>query len=247
MKKLLFTAISALAVAGVAQAAESTQFGVLPVPSSAAETIVSVPWIASGTGSESVKVADLVLTSGLNLNDELRYYNGSKYECWILADDGSGKYWKASNNVTEGKVTAIAGAQDKTIPRGKAIILKRGADSSKGETIASKFYIMGKPFSGTEAAVTIPGGDAKSPVYSLVAPPAVADVDVNSGIEWTGIGDNDMLLLSDGSSLIWGGNDDKNWYKRVNNIWTKDNVQIAAGTGAWFISKTAGEKTFKLK
>lgn len=237
MKKLLFTAVSALAIAGAAVAVDSTQFGVLPVVSSASNTVVSVPWLESGTGSDNVKVADLVLTAGLSNGDELRLYDGSSYsQFWRLENN----QWVAGTKVGDGG-TEPSGNDQTTIARGKALMLIR---TNPGNV----FYIMGKPAALTDAEKTLAlaSGTKDAPAYSLIAPPTVDDVDANdtSKFTWTNMkaGKDHLYIgsLSTGSAIkdyVWSG---KRWKDADGNTV----VPIKSGTGFWFKStdNTTGSK-----
>jgi len=237
MKKILFTAVSALAM-GAAIAADSTQFGVLKVPSSTTNTIVSVPWLESGTGSDSVTVSNLVLTSGLSNGDTIKLFeNGAYTKTWVL-DNG---VWTGGNVVSGNNDVKQSGNDQTTIARGKAIMLTRtGNDLSKG------FYIMGKPASAG-VQVTLGSG------YSLVAPPSVAAVDVNTGITWNNIDAKDKLMVPSISgttmtTLSWvdpKGANNRKWcvFSQSQFKWEESQLKIPAGAGAWFINGGEGSGT----
>jgi len=237
MKKILFTAVSALALAAFADGVNSTEFGVLTVPSSAEETIISVPWLASGTGSDAVKVCDLVLTAGLNAatppatnGDTLKYYNGSTWLAWVLTDDGSGKKsWQPS--------TTTGATADTTVVRGRALLLKR-----PNAERADKFYIMGKP-------TTASGFVELNQGYTLIAPPFATATDVNSLTWTTGAAissTKDSLMVPTGDAkgsfvtLSYVGNP-KKWKKWTGSAW-QEGYTIPAGMGAWFVN---GESSVK--
>jgi len=229
MKKILFTAVSALAI-GAAIAADSTQFGVLRVPSSTAQTIVAVPWAESSTDGSNVSVSNLVLTAGLTDGDELLYYKGGTgYESWVL----SGGQWTPGNNATENGVTKSKNASDQRIPPGKAIILKRQNPSSDG------FCIMGKPTTAA-ASMELPSGQ-----YSLIAPPTV-NADgwaINGAGHWSGLQSaKETLSIPNPTTGIM------DTYRYIGSQWknTKTGATdalIPVGTGAWFYSSGSGTKT----
>lgn len=225
MKKILFTAVSALALASFADGVASTAFGAMKIYSSTTNTVVSVPWLESGTGDAAVSVSNLVLTAGLTLGDVLYVYDdntGEYTDSWVLRKDG----WEASEGGT-------------SIVRGKAIILERQNPDT------GYFYIMGKPYSGAEGFVALLGGTPTQPAYSLIAPPSVADVDINTGMTWEGIHKFDSIIMHDGASLVWSNG---NWYKRdASGDWTKDGITIPMGRGVWFVAKDNKDtKRFKL-
>jgi len=236
MKKILFTAVSALALAAFADGVNSTEFGVLKVPSSAKETVVAVPWLQSGTGSASVKVADLVLTASFSEGDQLMFYDGSQGQYtggWVLkVDETSGALkWKGQAIVTT-KGTIPAGSDETQIPRGSALMLKREVSTG------AEFYIMGKPTSGT-------GSQTMGAGYSLVAPPSVSNTDVNEGVTWSNIEAGDQLYVptSDNKmiTLTYRTGDNGGWGK-VNpesHKWEKTGT-INAGMGAWFKNNGSG-------
>lgn len=222
MKKIIFSAVSALALAAFADGVNSTEFGVMQVPSSEAQTIVAVPWLESGTGTANVAVSNLVLTAGLNKGDKLSLYDGSDFVCsWVL---NSSKQW-------------IADDPDYTdIPRGKALMLVRTAP------IASCFYIMGKPatLSAQESTLSLAAGSGikADAVYSLIATPTTSAVAPNS-LTWSGLtAGSDKLVIGTDSSmtvLTWKG-DTKKWG-------TGGDTALPLGTGMWFKSQGTGTKT----
>jgi len=255
MKKLLFTAVSALAMAGVAVAAESTQFGVLRVPSTERKTIVAVPWLETGTGSDPVQdavvVSNLVLTSELEAGDMLKYYNGNGYECWRL-DEGAGnvKYWQSvqMDNDKDGVYEPTTSPSKRTIGRGKAIILDRcGGVASRDRS--GGFCIMGKPAAQSGVEIALAGGEN---VYSLIAPPNVAsDTNVNTDMTWEGVAKTDQLTitLGNGKSKTYSrkkmskDSNDYNWVDQNTGSIPEGGIKIPKGQGAWFKSTTAGAKT----
>jgi len=246
MKKILFTTVSALALAAFADGVNSTEFGVLHVPSDAATTIVSVPWLESGTGSDpvqdAVSVSNLVLTAGLSVNDQLMYYNAdnSSYVGWVIAENAGVKYWTPSQIVKEGPdgksiTIPAAPASEVRISRGGAVIVKRLGTITQG----AGFDIMGKPSSDT---ATIPLGSSQSAqVYSLIAPPNVsseAGVNVNTGMTWTNLDVGDMLYVN-GKYYIWAQpTSEVSSQKWVDALLgpTSEAIVIPFGQGAWFIS-----------
>jgi len=234
MKKLLFSAVCALAISGVALATvDSTQFGILKVPSSQAQTIVSVPWLASATTNAPVKIADFVLTAGLNIGDELKWYDPStgNYQVWrlvtLMGGDGNSRGWMVG--------IPVGGYGDRPkvpngLERGQAIILHRNTP------IADCFYIMGKPTTDEASVALGTGGN----VYSLVAPPKVTATDVNTGMTWTNIDKTDELIIpkTDGTITRYTRMKMTNGeYKWVNpNTGSADGILIPVGQGAWFRS-----------
>lgn len=217
MKKILFTAVSTLALAAFADGVNSTEFGVLYVQSSAKDTIVSVPWLESGTGEANVAVSNLVLTAGLYNGDTLTLYNGSDYAAsWYF----NGTKWVKEDGDAN------------TIPRGNALMLTRPDDGHR----AAGFYIMGKPAElepGSKVSLAAPTTKGAL-AYSLVAPPKTEGVTLAS-LTFTGLkATKDCVIVSDSDGKIklynWSGS---GW---VDSKGTAVSVTIPAGQGFWFQS-----------
>lgn len=215
--------------------------GVLAIPSSAAETIVSVPWVgASVSNSAPIKVADIVKTANLNVGDELYVYDtaNTKYLCWhlVAGDDGQPAHWEPATVVSSEGVTKEAGEADATLKRGDAFLLKRQG------TIADCFYLQGQYTSAAAGEQTLGQGGQNAAAYSLIAPPAVEETDLNSAT-WKNVGKKDFIVLASGLLLT---------YDSKNGGWGKDTVDVSqvpiayghdtsvakikAGQGAWFVS-----------
>lgn len=243
MKKLLSTL--AIAAASTALAVESSNtFGILRVDSSAAQTIVSIPWEAAGGGS--IKVKDVVKTANLTpesaepayIGDQLYYYDTSAetpaYKMWHLTSTG----WEGVASVEGSKITAAAGGDD-VLSRGGAIILvRKNPTVTEGETTkANPFYLYGQYNSG-DVTVEVNRNET-NPTYTLMAPPKTADnTTVNSGT-WTGFKKGDALILPSTKRLSW--NDTNKW-----STYELDNASgdmryvaatdpIPAGEGVWVI------------
>jgi len=240
MNKLFLSVVSALAVSGVAVAADSTQFGVLKVPSTAAQTIVAVPWLESCTTDKAVAVSNLVLTAGLTADDTLKWYDSvsGKYQTWILKKSGDVKYWQSVVNVDSASAGMSENADKQGIARGDAIILTRSVH-------ADGFYIMGKPATTTAEPLTLPNGTMQSPVWALIAPPNVGKTDVNAALLWTNLAGwaDQLTIYTNGTpeTLTWTG-----------SIWASQQhqdgvgIMIPEGQGAWFCGRGAsasGNKT----
>lgn len=230
MKKVLFSAVSALAFASFADGVSSTEFGALQVPSTLKETIVGVPWLESGTGDADVAVSNLVLTAGLSNDDTLALY------------DASSKQYTDSWILLAGKWMPNGDTKSVTIKRGSALKLTRtGSDLSKG------FYIMGKPTSATGTLKMTLASKAGEKAYSLVAFPFATDTSPNdSALTWSNIdGQTDALTLQlpDGSAQTYGylmtGVDTGKWSKwdSSKHKWV-DAPTIKAGMGAWFVTSS---------
>jgi len=240
MNKLFLSAVSVFAIAGIAVAADSTQFGVLKVPSTAAQTIVSVPWLESTTTDKAVAVSNLVLTAGLTKGDTLKWYDSSAgdYKVWTLVEKDGVKYWSSPTMVSGSGADPTADPATQGIARGQAIILTRSV-------YAEGFYIMGKPATTTAEPLTLPNGSMKSPVWALIAPPNVGETDVNSGLSWANlVGWSDQLIIyANGvpETLTWTGS---MWASQQHS--TGKGITIPAGQGAWFCGRgtaASGNKT----
>lgn len=237
MKKILFSAVSALAVAGMALAAvDSTQFGILRVPSSAKQTIVNVPWLETGTGTSGVTVSNFVLTAELEEGDLLKYYNGSSYEIWRLGKVGDEKYWQSTQLASDSNTGNSEDPATKQISRGKAILLDRcGGDPSR--VLTGGFCIMGKPAASESGSLTINGTG-----YSLIAPSTTTSKKIGE-LTWEGLESlkEHLLLDVDGTryNLTWVVNE--GWLD--NDEKPAEDIDIPAGQGMWFWSSSTGAKT----
>jgi len=248
MKKILFSAVSALTLVAVA-GVDSTEFGVLYVPSTDKETIVSVPWLESGTGNDpvkdAVKVSDLVLTAGLEAyaadvyeGDQLMYYPGSgtTYQCWVLKMNGQGvKQWEAGSTVTALNVTPAPNADAATLARGQAIILKRNRDG-----ISSGFYIMGKPAASEAGSINLPSGTAAATACALIAPSKTTATQLGA-MKWDNLATRKDYVVIGMDMCMWDGT---KWKLNGADVSTRE---IPAGEGVWFVSRGAGPDKDKQK
>lgn len=252
MKKLLSTL--AIAAASTALAVESSNtFGILRVDSSAAQTIVSVPWEgagATGEGAGKIKVKDVVKTANLTKGtdaqgtggDQLYYYANGSYKLWLLNNVGE---WVGANvakideNDTK-TIEASAGGED-TLTRGGAIILVR-------KNTANPFYLYGQ-YTASEATLNVARGTAETPAYSLVAPSKTTDTALDS-LANANVDENDTVIVKDSSgnmrvlSCRNTASDEDPVYKwgNVRNIFgtetfTAVEVTVPAGEGFWYISR----------
>ena len=247
MKKILFSA-AAVCAAGLAMATSvesPNTFGVLKVSSTNAETVVSVPWEAVGSGN--VKVKDFVMTSNMTAGDTLYLYNSTNktYKGWVLSDGNS---WTGLTAVaTMGGKSVSAGADD-TLDRGQALIISRGNYDS-GSTPADSIYLYGQYTSTGVGTYTLTAGKATlfapvnttSSAFYLNRPEAseipsgttVACVDT-----WTNVNNGDTIRLQDkrGNSYVVTYND-TNWVLMLpgGNTTTAAAI-IQPGMGAWYIS-----------
>jgi len=264
MKKLLFTAISALAVAGVAQAAESTQFGAMQVLSTTKRTLVAIPWDNSAAGGGDIVVSNLVLTANLTAGDTLDTVasDGSRLNRWTLRE-GAKKvlYWESGNMVGENWQAVTPSADKTTVPRGSSVILIRQAFTNNlGQAIP--FFVMGQVASSA-SSTTITAGTSDKPVYNMLAPPSTVAQGLNGGdhgATWSGTAPdaNDRIYIpgaaglntelryavpedGSGSSAVWCENTTVETTIYGKTVKTTKLAPfggtIPVGTGFWYLSK----------
>lgn len=243
MKKLI--ALCAIASVATAFAADDNVFGCLCVDSSAAETIVAVPWVAAGVTAGEIKVADIVKTANLNEGDELWWYNNTatpaKYEMWQLKSGA----WEPMPVVAE--MGEVEGAEDSTkqaLSRGDALLLIRKAP------IAPCFYLYGQVPTSSAEGMTLGVGTTEAPCYTLIAPPSVTDTDINSAT-WSNVAKNDYVivvgedgkqyqLFYDVTSNKWGV---LSYDASFTKVYDYSKAKILAGQGAWFVSAKGSDKS----
>lgn len=234
MKKLL--TIAAIAAATSALAVESSNtFGILRVDSTAAQTIVSIPWEAAGGGS--IKVKDVVKTANLTIGDKLYYYDTTvqtpSYKMWALTANG----WEGATTVANG-ITPTAGTENDTLARGGALILVR-------QTHTAPFYLYGQ-YQSAAASINVAVGSTDSPAYSLVAPATTEATSLDSlASQYVGANDNVMVSVNgearslvcrqDNGAYKWGTEVKSG--KGGTTAFTPVSVSIPAGEGFWYVSR----------
>lgn len=260
MKKLL--TIAAIAAASTALAVESSNtFGILRVDSSAAETIVAVPWEGAGATGESankILVKDVIktanLTRGLDAQgtngDQLYYYADDSYKTWLLNNEGE---WVGARIVMTGKTVEV-GTNSDTLSRGGALILVRKNPTKivDEETVANPFYLYGQ--------YTIAGASVK-PVAngtSLIAPPSTAEAgfDLNGDGVMTGStpANGDYIIVDLGTVLTYNTVEGKKKWSKASTTFdlatgfttTYDTTAavIPSGKGVWYVSTGDSVPTF---
>lgn len=260
MKNLiaLFCVASAVtAFAADTSATSDNVFGVLRVDiGDVEEAIIAVPWLDPGTGND-INVTDVIKTANLNEGDQLYYYNtqSGKYQVWQLKSD---KTWEKPTIVNDDKFEAPSDV-GMTLARGNAILLKRPTPTSPAVR-ASSVYLYGQVPTATTAEVTMAQGLSDKAAYTLIAPPAVEDVDLNNDAIWSDVCAGDYIILPTKEMLVYvpteRGGTEKKWgfrtgYNQVSHYDTFDyeKAVIKAGQGAWFASgagaKTAAKVTWK--
>lgn len=250
------TILSALAIAAASTALaveSSNTFGILRVDSDKAQTIVSIPWTACGTGG-AIKVKDVVKTANLTKGDQLYYYCAITenpvaygYKMWSLTDSG----WEGSKLVANG-VTPTAGSDEDTLARGGALILVRQNPTEGDPAVAKPFYLYGQvAWSTAENTLTT---TIAASAKTLLAPPTDKNVDLNNTdyVTWTGVAAGDVILLSNGTMLQWNSTDSK-WgtlaydAEKDDDVFTYTDAVLVAGQGAWYArqGETGASVTWK--
>lgn len=244
MKKLLTIAMMAGAMSVMAVESSNT-FGILRVDSTAAQTIVSIPWEAAGGGA--IKVKDVVKTANLTpksddpayIGDQLYYYNGSSYKMWRLTSTG----WEGIRIVTDEVKDPVAGTDEDTLSRGGALILVRKNPTTGTPAVAKPFYLYGQ-YNSTQPSISV-DRNANNVTYTLIAPPSADSVALNNG-NWTGVTAGDHVILPSGQPLYWKDPTDK-WCTLTTDLDTGDETYasyttpIPAGEGVWMcVAKGSG-------
>lgn len=248
MKKLVVFASALVAGMVMASSVSSTQtFGVLKITSNLQQTVISVPWVAAGTGS-AVKVKDFVKTTGLNDGTLLYKYDDGTFKAWIL-NNGA---WEGLTVVTDendefgGKKVSKGG--DDTLSQQDAIIIVRQAGNTSGD-----IYLYGQYSDASDLTYTID----RSKGAALVSPvnTSGAAINLNSGVTWDSKnppkqGDLIKLHTTGGSAPTYRYDgtrtkDTKYWGRKVNGEWEEAVVQ--PGMGFWYTPvDDSGTTTFTL-
>ena len=232
--KFVFSLALAAALPALADVTTDNVIGVLRVDSSAAETIVSVPWVATSAAATdtAIPVTDIVKTANLTDGDELKYYNSSsgKYQCWKLTEGA----WEAATKVTE-STSDEAAPSGATLVRGNAIILVRqNPVDDKG--VAKPFYLQGQVAKSGSQVCTMTRS-ATGVAYSLLAPPTDTAIGLNAG-SWSNVADGDYVLVQgrryEYNGTQWGAyTTDRTTFVRS---FVPATAEIAVGQGAWYVS-----------
>lgn len=227
MKKLLTIVMMTAAVSAMAVESSNT-FGILRVDSSAAQTIVSVPWVAAGGGDINIK--DVVKTANLTEGDTLYYYDGSGFKMWQLGASG----WDIAQDAQGNKPNA-------ELARGGAIILVRQHPE------VGSFYLYGQYASDAVSTSCVADG------HTLLAPPtttgdANGKIDLNSVVTEGEINTNDRIAVPvtnngvQSLALLRYNTTDKKWGIKK-SAWDYTVAKIPVGTGVWYVS-AGGSPTF---
>ena len=227
----LFASSLAFATATTTVTSGNT-FGVLRVDVGTAEqVIIAIPWLAASTDGSDIKVTDVIKTANLYSGDQLYYYNTStgKYQVWQLDDN---KAWVAATGI-DGTEDVVDG---QTLTRGNAILLKRSGTKS------SSIYLYGQVPSTATCEVTMAQGTSTAPAYTLIAPPAVSETDLNSAT-WKNVATGDYIVLDVGTLLnyvtIDGTEKWAQWtgFENHADTYSADAAKISVGQGAWYVSR----------
>lgn len=243
--KFVFSLALAAALPALADVTTDNVIGVLRVDSSAAETIVSVPWVATSAAATdtAIPVTDIVKTANLTDGDELKYYNSSsgKYQCWKLTEGA----WEAATKVTE-STSDEAAPSGATLVRGNAIILVR-QNQVDDKGVAKPFYLQGQVAKSGSQVCTMTRS-ATGVAYSLLAPPTDTAIGLNAG-SWSNVADGDYVLVQ-GKKYEYGEDEtlSKKWGTYVTDpetfgkTFTAANAEIAVGQGAWYVSAKGSDE-----
>lgn len=243
MKKLIaLTAILSMSVAFADDPVDPV-YGTYVLNSSAPEVVLCVPWVNPGTGTDGIKVTDIIQTSTLETDDQLYYYDlgDKKYVIWKFTK-GTGWEVDQDHSFTE---------DEPSLSRGNAIILKRVNMNTRG---SKDIIINGQVGTNPADAITMARGGIEetkegvknlTPAYTLIAPASPdSGTPINSGT-WTGVQPNDCIIVNlkpyyykEGTGWGTRGKPSVVGGELTYEI-TKQNVEIPAGCGAWFLANGA--------
>ncbi len=224
-------------------------FGVLRVDvgTKADQVIIAIPWLEASTGDADISVTNVIKTANLYSGDQLYYYNTTtrKYQVWKLNDSKTWDAAKVVDDTDDGTESAVDG---QTLTRGNAILLKR--PGTKSESI----YLYGQVPSTSTCVVTMAQGTSTAPAYTLIAPPAVGETDLNKNATWSDVATGDAIILDDGTLLVYTTiNGSKKWAEKTGysddtntNTYSTDSAKISAGQGAWYMSAKGASSAAKV-
>ncbi len=200
----------------------------------ASEALIAIPWLGVATTDTDIKVTDVIKTANLTAGDQLFYYDTAKkaYQVWQLKDD---KTWEAATSVSDSKTAVVTAEADQTLKRGNALLLKRTS------TTETSVYLYGQvPTSTAAITTTMAQGASDAFAFTLLAPPSVDDIDLNTGATWANVNAGDVIVLADSTVLTYRNS---KWGKVTgfDESTNKDTIdetvaKITAGTGAWYVS-----------
>lgn len=244
MKKLMLLTSTLVAGVAFASSVSSTQtFGVLKVASDLEQTVISVPWVAAGTGDD-IMVKDFVKTNGLNNGTMLYKYESDEYKAWILTNNG----WEGIKSVSSfGGKTARPGSTD-TLSQQDAIIIVRQENNTSGD-----IYLYGQYQDPSELEYTID----RSARAALISPVNVSGSEISLNVpesgqylNWTTpptAGDMIKLHDSDGNAMPIFYDGTRGWGRMEDEEWIT--TKIRPGMGFWYTpvsTNTSGTVVFKV-
>lgn len=217
-KTLAILSVLATAAAFASEVESGNTFGYVPVTCSEGLKAISVPLAGySVSGSESIKIAEILQTTGLAQGDALyTLADGGKYNEYTLQSDGT---WMASRVVTvgtDGKFVLQEGtpATVATIERGKAFWLN---------TKATQVNLIGQATTGTTEFSLTSGWNLIGST-SMTAPLAVSSIEAGAGSR-----------LNVGSKSYQKGK--KSWLRLPNYEALDATDVIPVGVGAMLLKK----------
>ena len=229
----------------------SNTFVMADVSSTKTNTIVAVPW----TGVDGdIRIDHLVWPNGLTKGDMLiAVTNGTGYAGWTLVgpEDGA-RSWEPMSTAQRPDATSRVVWTDHdgsgAVARGTGLWLIR-------QNTSSAFTLYGLA-TDSAATVTIRGGSSAQPTYTMVASPDVTQaVDVNA-LPWPkeSVGKSDRIVVPTSTAAsqnyLWDNAKQMWYYGRtsvkdgmIETTYVYDNLPIPAGTGFWYVRRTAGDFT----
>lgn len=248
--KSIFAASLLVAGAAFADTTEvdtSYVVGVLPVEMSAGQQdiVLNIPWVEPGSSGEGIAVTNLVKTANLQNNDSLVWYDGSGYQAWKISgktNENAG-YWVPAQIISADKVTTAVSATKTDLVRGQALVLHRQG------TDAINLYVMGQ-YTNSTVNTAIAGGTYKTPKYTLIAPPAVTNVNLTAQLASVVPVEGDEVFFMKGGAFVsysynggkWGTttlDQTKSPPKPVFTEATDEQMTIPKGTGLYYKRKGA--------
>lgn len=256
MKKLIASlTILTTGVALASSVSSASTFGVLKVASTAAETIISVPWVEAGSlesateANVGIMVKDLVKTSNLTGSDtvanadQLLVYdptaNGGAgaYYGWYL---NSSRVWKGCNvPKNDGTEDVYAPDEDHVLKRGESLVLIRyGTEEQIAARNDPNIYLYGQYKDPSGVSYTITRADGRTTLFAPVNTTSTG-VSINSlTLTWNNAQTGDTIKLQGAIPLVFSYDDDKTagskWGIQFGEEWITDGAVIRPGEGAWY-------------
>ena len=244
----LFASLMAAGAAVASSVSSTATFGVLKVSSDKAQTIISVPWVAAGSGND-VMVKDFVKTTGMTDGDQLYLYNttgvnAGKFTGWVLDNDA----WVAAKVVSDENPstvdtpadfasTQVVRDENATIAQGSALIIVR-------QNTNADIYLYGQYRNASSVSYTINRAAGRTTLFAPVNTSGAALALNDSHIAWNNAVVGDQIKLQ-GTVIplvyTYTAMDNGNkWARKLSNGEYDTNGAIRAGQGAWYITNVAG-------